>query len=56
MGPLSDVWLVPLGVGAAGALALVLAIRKLNSAAESLRESMRPLRVNARRGSGTRNP
>ena len=54
MGPLSDLWLVPLGVGAGGALALVLAIRKLNTGVSQLRDSMRPLRVNSRRGANTR--
>jgi hypothetical protein len=42
---LNDIWLLPLGVSAAGALILAAAAKKLNDAAASLRESMRPLRT-----------
>jgi hypothetical protein len=55
---LSDLWLIPLGVGAGGAVLLALAVRRLNARLAELKDSMRPLRVDAQRarrgpGAGT---
>ena len=48
---MSELWLLPLGIGAGGAVLLALAIKKLNADVAALKESMRSLRVEAR---GTR--
>ena len=53
MGSLSDLWLIPLGVGGVGALALLVCIRRLNETASELQRAMRPLRVRTRGGSRT---
>ena len=42
---MSDLWALPLVVGAAGAAGLLFAVKRLNDAAASLRDSMRPLRL-----------
>lgn len=42
---MSELWVLPLAAGAAGAAGLLLAVKHLNGAAASLRDSMRPLRV-----------
>lgn len=42
---MSELWLLPLAVGGAGALALAVLIHKLNDAVSELHRSMRPLRV-----------
>jgi hypothetical protein len=48
----STLWLIPLGLGAVGALARAVTVRMLTRQVEALRESMRPLRAqrDARRG------
>jgi hypothetical protein len=48
----STLWLIPLGVGAIGALAGALTVRALTREVDALREAMRPLRTQrtARRG------
>jgi hypothetical protein len=47
----STLWLIPLGVGAVGALAGALTLRALTREVDALREAMRPLRAQrARRG------
>ena len=46
---MSQLWLLPLGVGAGGALIVVLAVKRLNSRVAALKGSMRPLRVRTRR-------
>jgi hypothetical protein len=48
----STLWLIPLGVGAVGALAGALTVRALTREVDALREAMRPLRAqrDARRG------
>ena len=49
---MSTLWLIPLGVGAVGALAGALTVRALTREVDALREAMRPLRAqrDARRG------
>jgi hypothetical protein len=42
---MSSLWLLPLGVGAAGAVLLGLANRKLARELEALRQAVRPLRA-----------
>ncbi|HET7524110.1 MAG TPA: hypothetical protein VFJ79_08215 [Acidimicrobiales bacterium] len=49
---MSDLWLLPLGIGAGGAVLLALTIKRLNADLAALKESMRPLRVEARRSRG----
>ena len=52
MGSLSQLWLLPVGIGAGGAVLLVLAVKRLNANVSALKDSMRPLRVEARRSRG----
>ena len=52
MGSLSELWLLPLGIGAGGAVLLGLTIKRLNADVAALKESMRPLRIQARRTRG----
>lgn len=52
MGSLSQLWLLPVGIGAGGAVLLVLAVKRLNANVAALKDSMRPLRVEARRSRG----
>ena len=49
---MSTLWLIPLGLGAVGALAGAVTVRMLTREVEALREAMRPLRAQreARRG------
>jgi hypothetical protein len=42
---MSELWLLPLGVGAAGVVALALANRRLAREVEALRRALRPLRA-----------
>ena len=56
MGPLSDLWLIPLGVGGAGAVAVLVFVRRLNRAVSELQRAMRPLRVRTRGEVGGRRP
>lgn len=56
MGSLSDLWLLPLGIGAGGAVLLAVTIKRLNADVAALKESMRPLRVEARRTRGNSGP
>jgi hypothetical protein len=46
---LSEVWFVPLAVGAAGALGLSLLAVRLRQEVDSLQRAMRPLRTDHRR-------
>ena len=50
MGSVSDLWLVPLGIGAGGAVLLLISVKRLETAVAGLRDSMRPLRVDPPRG------
>ena len=52
MGSLSQLWLLPGGIGAGGAVLLVLAVKRLNANVSALKDSMRPIRVEARRSRG----
>ena len=45
---MSGLWLLPLGIGAGGAVVLAVTIRRLNANVAALKDSMRPLRVDAR--------
>ena len=47
-------WLVPLALGAAGAVALAAVTRRLAHELEGLQQAMRPLRSDATSGSGRR--
>ena len=49
---MSQLWLLPVGIGAGGAVLLVLAVKRLNANVSALKDSMRPLRVEARRSRG----
>lgn len=48
IGSLSDLWLIPLGVGGAGAVALMVCVHRLNKSVSELHSAMRPLRVRTR--------
>lgn len=45
---MSDLWLIPLGVGGAGAVALMVCVHRLNKSVSELHSAMRPLRVRTR--------
>ena len=47
---MSELWLLPLGIGAGGVLLVLIAVKRLETAVTGLRDSMRPLRVEPPRG------
>jgi hypothetical protein len=53
---MSALWLIPLAVGALGALAGALTVRRLTREVEALRQAMRPLRAHRDAGRGARAP
>lgn len=48
---MNKVWLIPLGAGGVGAMALLVCIRRLERTVSDLHRAMRPLRVRSREGS-----
>ena len=53
-GEMNTFWLVPLALGAAGAVALAAVTRRLAHELEGMQQAMRPLQSNATSGPGRR--